>query len=140
MLASIATRRLARVLPLWLSRGYAAAAAGPQITVHFITKKGKVTLPAEVGKSLMEVARANDIDIEAACDGTCACSTCHVYVQKDYFEKLPKPTEDELDMLDLALDLKETSRLSCQIKLTKEMDGLVVSLPAESLNHYSGKN
>jgi ferredoxin len=88
------------------------------------------------GQTLMEVAKENDVDIEAACDGTCACSTCHVYVKKEWFDKLPEVSEDELDMLDLALEVSDTSRLSCQITLTKELDGIEAALPNETLNQY----
>jgi len=70
------------------------------------------------------------VDIEGACEGSLACSTCHVIVDPEWYNKLEKPTEDEEDMLDLAYGLTRTSRLGCQIVLTDKLDGLVVKLPA----------
>jgi ferredoxin-2, mitochondrial len=73
--------------------------------------------------------------MEGACGGSCACSTCHVIVADDaYFDKMPEPEDDENDMLDLAFGLTETSRLGCQVKMTKELDGLVVKLPSMTRN------
>eukprot|EP00667_Euglena_gracilis_P028261 EG_transcript_35867 len=107
------------------------------ISATFILRNGqKATFSGKVGQTLMEVARENNVDIEAACDGTCACSTCHMYIDKPFFDKLPKASDDELDMLDLALEVRDTSRLSCQIKLTKELDGITAALPKDSLNQY----
>ena len=82
----------------------------------------------------MELAHKHDIDIEGACEGALACSTCHVIVDPEDYVKLPEPTEDEEDMLDLAFALTHTSRLSCQIIMTEEMDGLTVTLPAATRN------
>lgn len=70
-----------------------------------------------------------------ACGGSCACSTCHVIVEDpDLYDRMPEPDDDENDMLDLAFGLTETSRLGCQVKMTKELDGLVVRLPAMTRN------
>jgi ferredoxin, 2Fe-2S len=89
---------------------------------------------APEGLSVMEIAHRNDIDLEGACEGSLACSTCHVVVDKNWFEKLDEATEEEEDMLDLAFGLTHTSRLGCQIKMTKELDGIVVTLPAATRN------
>ncbi len=89
---------------------------------------------APVGLSLLEIAHRNDIDIEGACEGSLACSTCHVIVDPDWYPKLAEATEDEEDMLDLAFDLTVTSRLGCQIVMSEELDGLTVNLPAETRN------
>jgi ferredoxin, 2Fe-2S len=89
---------------------------------------------AEAGRSVLEIAHANNIDIEGACEGALACSTCHVIVDQDWFDKLPAPSEDEEDMLDLAFGLTRWSRLGCQLELTRELDGLVVRLPTEIRN------
>ncbi len=86
------------------------------------------------GLSVMEAAHRNDIDLEGACEGSLACSTCHVIVDPAWFDKLSEPTEDEEDMLDLAFGLEKTSRLGCQIIMSEELDGLVVRLPAETRN------
>ncbi len=84
--------------------------------------------------SVMEAARENGVDIEGACDGSLACSTCHVIVDPDWFAKLDGMSEDEDDMLDLAIGLSKTSRLGCQIVMSEELDGLVVALPDETRN------
>ncbi|MCH7931394.1 MAG: ferredoxin family 2Fe-2S iron-sulfur cluster binding protein [Proteobacteria bacterium] len=89
---------------------------------------------APVGLSVLEIAQRNDIDIEGACEGSLACSTCHVIVEPEHYRRLPKAGEDEEDMLDLAFGLTRTSRLGCQICMTEEIDGLTVSLPAETVN------
>ncbi|MFQ5785018.1 MAG: ferredoxin family 2Fe-2S iron-sulfur cluster binding protein [Alphaproteobacteria bacterium] len=89
---------------------------------------------APVGLSVLEIAHRNNIDIEGACEGSLACSTCHVIVDPEDVERLADATEDEEDMLDLAFGLTETSRLGCQIVITEELDGLTVTLPAETYN------
>ena len=89
---------------------------------------------ASVGDSVLEIAHANDIDIEGACEGCMACSTCHVIVDKNWYRKLPVPSEDEEDILDLAFGLTRTSRLGCQIIINEGFDGLRVSLPGETRN------
>ena len=89
---------------------------------------------APVGLSVLEIAHRNQIDLEGACEGSLACSTCHVIVEPEDFERLKDPTEDEEDMLDLAWGLAETSRFGCQIIMTDELDGLTVRLPAATRN------
>ncbi len=89
---------------------------------------------APIGDSVLEIAHANDIDIEGACEGCMACSTCHVIVDKDWYRKLPLASEDEEDILDLAFGLTRTSRLGCQVVITEGFDGLRVSLPGETRN------
>ena len=76
-----------------------------------------------------EVAHANDIDLEGACDGSLACSTCHLILQQDVYDSLPPPEEEEEDMLDLAFDLTDTSRLGCQIKVDESLAGMVATVP-----------
>ena len=93
---------------------------------------------APLGLSVLEIAHRNDIDIEGACEGSLACSTCHVIVDPDWYELLQDATEDEEDMLDLAFGLTHTSRLGCQIIITEELDGLTVSLPAGTRNMMIG--
>ena len=107
-------------------------------TVTFIERGGKRReIEASDGLSLLEIAHRNGIDIEGACEGCMACSTCHVIVDAAWFDRLPAPSEEEADMLDLAWGLGRTSRLGCQITLTGEFDGLVVSLPTEVRNLLS---
>ena len=89
---------------------------------------------AAAGTSILDIAHANDIDIEGACEGSMACSTCHVIVDPAWWNHLPPADMDEEDMLDLAVGLTATSRLGCQLRLTRELDGLVVSLPSRIRN------
>ena len=97
----------------------------------FIEQDGtRREVEAPLGLSVLEIARRNDIDLEGACEGSLACSTCHVVVSNEWYELLAEATEDEEDMLDLAFGLTKTSRLGCQIKITEELDGLTVALPA----------
>jgi 2Fe-2S ferredoxin len=93
---------------------------------------------APLGLSVLEIAHRNDIDIEGACEGSLACSTCHVIVDPNWFNRLEEPSEDEEDMLDLAFGLTPTSRLGCQIIITEELDGLTVTLPAETFSQLLG--
>ena len=105
----------------------------PKMT--FILKDGsRKEVDAPLGLSVLEIAHRNHVDIEGACEGSLACSTCHVIVEKDWFDKLSAATEDEEDMLDLAFGLTHTSRLGCQIIITEELDGLTVTLPSATRN------
>jgi 2Fe-2S ferredoxin len=89
---------------------------------------------APLGLSILEIAHQNNIDLEGACEGSLACSTCHVVVEPDWFDVLPEASEDEQDMLDLAFGLTHTSRLGCQIIMTEELDGLAIKLPSATRN------
>ena len=80
------------------------------------------------GWQLMEAIRDEGMEIKAECGGACACATCHVYIDEDWKNKIPEKSEEEMDMLDLAFDVQENSRLSCQITITPDMDGLKVTL------------
>jgi 2Fe-2S ferredoxin len=105
----------------------------PKMT--FILRDGTPQeVEAPIGLSILEVAHRNAIDIEGACEGSLACSTCHVIVDKAWYDKLPAATEDEEDMLDLAFGLTRTSRLGCQVIINEALDGLVVALPKETRN------
>jgi ferredoxin, 2Fe-2S len=86
------------------------------------------------GENLMLVARRSGLEVEGACDGAMACSTCHMIVEKAWYEKLPPASDDERDMLDLAPGLTRTSRLGCQITMTEALDGLTLKLPATTRN------
>lgn len=105
----------------------------PQMTfVHPDGRRQEVEAP--LGLSVLEIAHRNDIDLEGACEGSLACSTCHVIVEAEFFGRIPEPTEDEEDMLDLAFGLTHTSRLGCQILISDELDGMVVTLPSATRN------
>ncbi len=120
-----------------LSRGGRAVSSVRRLaTVRVVVKnadrKGTtVEVQGEAGKSLLEAAWDAKIDtLEGACDHAMACSTCHVYVAPKDWARLPQPSEEELDMLDLAFEPKEHSRLSCQILLSPTLEGLEVEVPA----------
>ena len=103
------------------------------IRVHFITSEGnRVEATAEPGAVLLDVAQAAGMPLEGTCEGQMACSTCHVVVAGEWFDKLPVAAEEEEDMLDLAAGVTRTSRLSCQIVLDERLDGLEVRIPVES--------
>ena len=109
----------------------------PRMT--FIARDGtRHEVDAPLGASVLQVARQHDIDIEGACEGSLACSTCHVIVDPEWYDLLKEASEDEDDMLDLAFNLTKTSRLGCQIIITEELDGLTVRLPAASRNLLFG--
>lgn len=101
----------------------------PKIT--FIEADGtRQEVEAELGSTVMETAIRNGVrGIVAECGGACTCATCHVYVEPDWFGVTGGPSMMEEDMLDFAFDVRETSRLSCQIKVRAELDGLVVNVP-----------
>ena len=100
----------------------------PRMT--FITAAGeRLEIEAESGRSVMEIARQHDL-VEGACEGSLACATCHVVVAHEHIGRLASASAEEEDMLDLAVGVRPTSRLGCQIVLTEELDGLTVRLPA----------
>ena len=105
----------------------------PKMT--FIQPDGKrLEVDAPVGLSVLEIAHKHGVDIEGACEGSLACSTCHVVVDPDWYGRLPAARPDEEDMLDLAFGLTKTSRLGCQLIMTPELDGLTVALPTATRN------
>ncbi len=113
--------------------GWAETGSMPRII--FVDPNGtRREVEAPIGSTLLEVAHDNDIEIEGACEGSLSCSTCHVIVDPDDYDRLSAPSEDEEDMLDLAFGLTSTSRLGCQITVTEELDGLIVRLPTETRN------
>lgn len=105
----------------------------PRVT-FVLTDGARQEIDAPAGDTLLEIAWNNHIDIEGACGGVMACSTCHIIVEGAYFGRLEAPSQEEDEMLDLAWGLKPTSRLGCQIILTDALDGLVVHLPASTNN------
>ncbi|OLN88993.1 Adrenodoxin-like protein, mitochondrial [Colletotrichum chlorophyti] len=109
---------------------------GEELWVTFVDKDGdEHKIAVSAGDNLLDIAQDNDLEMEGACGGSCACSTCHVIVaDEEYYDKMPEPEDDENDMLDLAFGLTETSRLGCQVTMTKELDGLKVKLPSMTRN------
>ena len=103
----------------------------PKIT-YKDEKGNSKTIEVEKGLTVMEGAIQNNIPgIDADCGGSMACATCHVYVEEKWLDKLPKPEEGEIDMIDMAYEPKKNSRLSCQLIISEDLDGLVVTTPAK---------
>jgi 2Fe-2S ferredoxin len=103
----------------------------PKITyIEHTGKSHSVEVPKEL--SVMEGAIQNNIPgIDADCGGSCACATCHVYVEEKWFDKLPKKEDAEQDMLDMAFEPQKFSRLACQITITNDLEGMVVKMPSK---------
>lgn len=111
---------------------------GPTVTITFIQEKDGVskTVKGWVGMNVLRVAQAHEVELEGACECSLACSTCHVILEEELYERLPEPDDDENDMLDMAFALSETSRLGCQVELTEDMDGAVFRIPSATRNMY----
>lgn len=109
---------------------------GEELHITFIDKDGdESTFEVASGDNLLDIALEHDIEMEGACGGSCACSTCHVIVEDEaLYDQMEEPDDDENDMLDLAFGLTETSRLGCQVKMSRELDGLRVRLPSMTRN------
>jgi ferredoxin len=109
------------------------------VSVVFVTPRGeRIAASGEPGERLLEVAQGAGMPLEGTCEGQMACSTCHVIVAAEWFGRLPAAVEDEEDMLDLAAGVTRTSRLSCQIRLAPEMEGLEARIPGESRDMQRG--
>ena len=105
----------------------------PKLTFHY-PDGHEETFDVANGISVMEAAHQNKVPLEGACEGSLACSTCHVVVDPTWYSKLAEASEDEEDMLDLAFGLTHTSRLGCQIMMSDALDGLRVTLPSATRN------
>ncbi|XP_060082069.1 adrenodoxin-like protein 1, mitochondrial [Ylistrum balloti] len=107
------------------------------VNIVYITRSGeRIPVRGKVGDNAMYLAHRYGIELEGACEASLACSTCHVYVHEDYVDRLPEPKEEEDDMLDMAVFLKENSRLGCQIILNKDLEGIELGLPQATRNFY----
>ena len=104
------------------------------VKIIFVEKGENKEFEVPVGTTVLEAAHNNNISLEGACEGSLACSTCHVVLDQDYYDKLEEQSEDEEDMLDLAFGLTPTSRLGCQITMTEDLDGLTLVVPDETRN------
>jgi len=111
---------------------------GTGIKLHFKDSKNNLIKTVEVneGDDILSIAHEHDIDLEGACEGSVACSTCHVILSPEHYELLPEPEDDENDMLDMAFGLTDTSRLGCQVKITRELDGMTATLPSATRNMF----
>lgn len=109
-----------------------------RIKVHFKDSKGELikTIEGNEGDDILSLAHEHDIDLEGACEGSIACSTCHVILSPEHYDLLEEPGDDENDMLDMAFGLTDTSRLGCQVMLDKKLDGIVCTLPAATRNMF----
>ncbi|KAJ8276507.1 hypothetical protein COCON_G00082590 [Conger conger] len=139
---------LPRGLGSWSSRGFSlyhvlnSASQGnsppeDKVTIHFVNQDGvRTTTSVTEGVSLLNVVITKKIDINGfgACDGTLACSTCHLIFEENIFQKMEPMVDEEVDMLDLAYGLTETSRLGCQVCVQKWMDGMTVQVPKDVKN------
>ncbi|EPZ33627.1 2Fe-2S ferredoxin-like protein [Rozella allomycis CSF55] len=105
------------------------------VNVTFVTAEGEnVKVQAKEGQNLLELAHENNVDLEGACEGSLACSTCHVILEEEIYKKLPEPSDEENDMLDLAFGLTDTSRLGCQVKVSSALNGMKITVPKVTRN------
>lgn len=105
------------------------------VSVVFVEPGGeRVEVTAHEGQNLLDVAHLNDVELEGACEGSLACSTCHVILPEAEYDLLEEPTDEENDMLDMAFGLTETSRLGCQVKLSPQLEGMEIVLPSATRN------
>lgn len=108
-----------------------------KVRFTFVNKDNStLEVEADIGKTVLDVAHENKIDLEGACESSLACSTCHVYLQPEIYEKLEPPKDEECDLLDLAFGLTEYSRLACQLKISPMYEGTKVKLPKATRNMY----
>ena len=99
--------------------------------ITFIQANGeKKIVNAENGKTLLDVAKENDINLTGACDGACACGTCHVYIDEQTLSKIEQPKEDEENVLDIVFNVQPNSRLACQVVVNDKIEGAIISIPA----------
>mmetsp|Transcript_43214 Transcript_43214/g.65281 ORF Transcript_43214/g.65281 Transcript_43214/m.65281 type:complete len:121 (-) Transcript_43214:330-692(-) len=100
------------------------------VPITFVDTTGEeIEVQAQVGKHLLDVAQDNDIELEGACGGECACATCHLVFDPDVYDTLPDKIDEEDDMLDLAFELTDTSRLGCQITVREDFAGIRIRVP-----------
>jgi len=118
-----------------VSHNSTAIPGGAEVHVTFVTPEGeRVEVTGVEGENLLALAHAKGVELEGACEASLACSTCHVILPDEYYAKLEAPCDEENDMLDLAFGLTDTSRLGCQVKLSKDLEGCTVTLPSATRN------
>ncbi|KAL3937133.1 MAG: hypothetical protein SGBAC_007688 [Bacillariaceae sp.] len=145
-ISRLTTRALTRIQPLlerstikttestlnFTKRTYSRSfkLAKDTVSITYVDPDGEeTTVDAEIGQNLLHVAHDNDVELEGACGAELACSTCHLVFEQDIFDKLPEMAEDEEDMLDLAFEVTDTSRLGCQILVREDFEGMKVQIP-----------
>ncbi|CAB9530671.1 Adrenodoxin, mitochondrial [Seminavis robusta] len=123
----------ADLLHQWQARTYSTTRPtkmAETVSITYVEADGtEREVQAELGKNLLDVAHDNNVELEGACGGELACSTCHLVFEQEIYDTLPEKDDDEEDMLDLAFELTETSRLGCQILVTENFDGMKVKIP-----------
>jgi ferredoxin len=103
---------------------------------RYLSDNTEVEVTAKEGQNLLEIAHNNDIDLEGACEASLACSTCHIILDDSLYKSIPEACEEEEDLLDMAFALSTTSRLGCQVNVTKAFEGTTVCIPAATRNLY----
>ncbi|KAL7414895.1 ferredoxin [Mrakia frigida] len=121
-----------------LFTGFERPEPGTGIKITFRESNGDLikTVEGNEGDDVLTVAHEYDVDLEGACEGSIACSTCHVVLSQEQYDALPEPSDEENDMLDLAFGLTDTSRLGCQVRLTPDIENLVATLPSATRNMF----
>eukprot|EP00455_Lapot_gusevi_P046346 TRINITY_DN6085_c0_g1_i1.p1 TRINITY_DN6085_c0_g1~~TRINITY_DN6085_c0_g1_i1.p1 ORF type:complete len:145 (-),score=11.70 TRINITY_DN6085_c0_g1_i1:57-491(-) len=131
---SLVSRVLANSSRVGITRN-ASSAKKEFVKLKFIGKLDEtIEVDAQVGDTLLEVAQKNALDVEGACEGSMACSTCHMIFEPAAYKKLPAPSDEEQDLIDLAASPEDTSRLGCQVIVSKDLDGATIRLPKETVN------
>lgn len=121
-------------------RGLGASSGDDTVRVTVIDENGdRHDISGKTGTNLLDLCHHHKLELEGACDATLACSTCHVIIDQENFDKLDEPEDEELDMLDLAFGLEDTSRLGCQVELRPELEGMVFRIPS-SIPPYISDN
>ncbi|ORX82754.1 fdxB protein [Basidiobolus meristosporus CBS 931.73] len=132
---SLFTAAIRRVFPAAARSSSARLMSTKSLTVNFITEEGEeIAVKAAEGENIMQIAHDNYVDLEGACEGSLSCSTCHVILPQEYYDKLEEPSDEENDMLDLAFGLTDTSRLGCQIIMNPSLDGITCKIPSATRN------
>ena len=98
------------------------------IKLKFVSNEGEKVVEANEGVSILDVARSNGINLIGACEGACACGTCHIYIDEEHLTKIEKPSDNEENVLDIVFNLQQNSRLACQVITCKELDGAVITV------------
>ena len=98
------------------------------IKLKFISNEDIKVVDADEGVSILDVARTNGINLMGACEGACACGTCHIYIDEEHLAKIDKPSENEENVLDIVFNLQQNSRLACQVITCKELDGAIITI------------
>ncbi len=99
------------------------------VKIKFIINEQEKEVEVKEGQSILDICREHDIPLEGSCEGSLSCSTCHVYIDKSFFSKLEEASETEEDILDIASGVQANSRLGCQVIITKELEGMVITIP-----------